>query len=245
MYRTLITHAFLLGLFLPGQAQSDCGAELRQVLLDANTALSNVPGHTVQAKVDIATTFSGATTAASHEVVTLAMGHGRMIVTNDKFSLFEDDRARVLLLPMDSAVYVYDKAGKQPVDDALRWMKELDLIQMKGVVTMCRRSKVNGNDLLEVSYTLPAHGETKLIKDITFQVNRTEQRPLKVSIAYHPGAAYAQQVYTYLEYALGKVDSRLKQASTALVMANNGLRPAYTGFKLHDLRKQPNGHGND
>lgn len=225
------------------QAQSDCGAQLRQVFIDARTALQAVPGHAIVTKIDVSTTFPEARSPSSHEVITLSMGNGRTIVANEKFSLFEDAQARVVLLPLDSAVYVYDKMEKKAhVEDALRWLKEIDLIQMKGTVASCRRTKLNGHDLLEVSYSLPAHGETNMMKVIGFRVDKTSKQPLQVTIQYHPGAKYASQDFKYLEYSLGKLDDRLKKPSTSLVMAKNGLRSAYSGFQLYDLRQHPTTH---
>ena len=145
--RSLLLIAFMAWLAVHGRACPDdaCTQSVICALENAANTLRN----TYRARLEVTTILNDPLAARTVEEIHLASDDGNLIIENQHFTLYQDASARVLVLPADSLVCIYNTGGPTTggMDD---WEKSLELIRKAGAPIRCEREAT----CLEVVYEM-------------------------------------------------------------------------------------------
>lgn len=225
----------LLLSWLPLHAQDDCKARALQVMERIRMDLDNAEQNRLYSKVVVTTLPSDASEPASKETLELISGDERTAYVTPQLLMLEDRDARVVVMPMDKLVYIYDH---MPIEKGPNetWWKFTELAFTVGKLLTCKESVgTKGNEVL-VEFDVAAINEMNGVHRIRYRLDATHAKPIAYRSLFGPSHTLRERTFDFLAFEPGKADARVTTSVLAQVIPNGKLTTALRSYELKDMR---------
>lgn len=220
---------------LPLCAQEVCKARAMHVMEQMLQDLERAEGNRLYSKVVVTTENKDATERTSIETLELIAGDKRTAIVAPQLIMLEDPDARVVVLPMDRMVYVYDHVPtkKEPNET---WWKYNEMAFRSGKLLSCKEAEGEHGPEIIVEFNVAEIMEMNGVEKIRFHVDQRRVKPISYRLQFGASSMLRERRFEYLAYEPGKADSRVTTGVLAQIMTNGKLIRSLSGYELKDLR---------
>jgi hypothetical protein len=169
------------------------------------------------------------------ETIELITGEQRTAYVTKHLSLLEDKDARIVVVPMDSVVYIYDHMPTQ-LSHQQTWWKYTDLAFKTGKMLSCQEVNGKPGEEIVIEFDVSMNKEMGGISRLRFKLDAAQARPISYRSLFSPNATFRERTFDFLSYQPGKEDPRVARGVLAQILPNGKLAHAFRGFELKDMR---------
>lgn len=220
---------------LPLSAQDGCKTKALCVMEQMLQDLERAEGNRLYSKVVITTEQKAGAGPTSVETLELIAGDKRTAIVAPQLMMLEDPEVRVVVLPLDRLVYVYDHVPikKEPNET---WWKYNELAFRSGKLLTCKESQGDDGPEITVEFDVAEIMEMNGVAKIRFQLDQRLAKPISYRLQFGQSSTLRERRFEYLAYEPGKADSRVTTRVLSQIMPNGKLISSLRGYELKDLR---------
>jgi hypothetical protein len=237
IFPQLCAWSITVGMGLSAHGQTDCKARAFAVMERIRTDLDQAEQGRLYSKVRVTSKPTDASEPITKEIMELIAGDQRTAYATGQLLMLEDKDARVVVMPMDSMVYIYDHMPTQ-LSQQETWWKYTNMAFKVGKLLTCAGSEGKHGDELTIEFDVSAIKELSGIRKLRFKLDATRAKPMTYRSLFGPGGPVQERTFEFLAYEPGKADPRVTKSVLAQVLPNGRLVSAFHSYEVKDLRSK-------
>jgi hypothetical protein len=216
-------------------AQEACREKAFSVMERIRTDLEEAEQNRLYSKLVVTVQPSEVGAEAVRETMELISGDQRTAYVTPQLMMLEDRDARVVVMPLDQEVYIYDH---MPIEKAPNetWWRFTELAFTSGKLLSCHEAAGKSGQELTVEFDVSHLSAMNGIQKLRMVLDATHAKPIAYRTVFSPKNPIRERRFDFLAFEPGKADARVTTSVLTQVLPNGKLAHTLRGYALKDKR---------